>query len=1009
MPAGSALNLSGETFQLTDANNTAVTFTFWLNGITGAPANAIFFNATDTAATMAQDVANAINAAKFQIGATVQAGTANVSLSGLVHFANNTSPVVFVPTVISGEPDGQPSLNANSEPDDNGVTIGAIRAGFSLVPVTVNAIIDSTDPNLPHDANGNAFGYLLGWVDWTAAGTWTASDQVVFQDANGNIVNTVYNGTTTLYMRVPSNVTPGTTYARIRLSSTPNVSYDGQYDAAPNTAYGEVEDYQVQILPMAQSWGDAPDHSIGSQYSYPVTSAEGGAHAMISYNPVPGQANFDQPDFYMAAPGTVITPKPDGTPTLNPDSDPDNNGITFGAIHAGFGLVQVTVTAEIDSTDPNLPHDANGNAFGYLLGWADWSESGNWSAGDALKFQDANGNPVTTVYNGTTVLYMVVPNNAVVGSTYLRVRLSSSPNVSFDGSQDGTAPNTPYGQVDDFVVQVLAQPQSWGDAPDQSIGPQYTYPVTRAEGGAHVMISYNPTLGAANFDTPDFYLGADASTAPAGNTANLSGEQFQLTDNNNTTVTFTFWNSANPGPAPANAVLFNLADSAATMAQNIANAINTAAAAAPAGSNLQIGATVQAGTANVTLSGLSKFTNVTSPVIYVPAVITGMTDGQPSLNPNSNPNNGGIVVGNILRGMNTGWATVTSNIDPTDPNVAGKGYLVGWVDWNDSGVWTAGDQVQFLVNGTVQNYVVLPNGFDQQTAVSFVVPSTASLGKTYVRFRLTNTLNVSYNGTQDGVPGEYGEVADYAVQVNNMLENWGTAPEYYASTPSQQFYPTTAAHDGALQFIHLTTAGTPDFHLGATVDASADGQPALGPIGNGSDDGVQFPTYKGLPSDSLQVGGPNLLLISATPSAAFVTSSAPSGYGYLNAWIDYYGNGWSAAGDQVVTDLLLDPRTSRLGFQQVAANPARESVHDRQSGDHQRHDHRGDQRLGARGPYREEHLRPLPLYQYRWPAQPPTSAARRSTSAVRPRPRRIRRCLSARWRTTSCIAIRCSR
>jgi uncharacterized repeat protein (TIGR01451 family) len=108
-------------------------------------------------------------------------------------------------------------------------------------------------------------------------------------------------------------------------------------------------------------------------------------------------------------------------------------------------------------------------------------------------------------------------------------------------------------------------------------------------------------------------------------------------------------------------------------------------------------------------------------------------------------------------------------------------------------------------------------------------------------------------------------------------------------------YPTMLAANGARHGLRS------DLFLGATADAEPDGQPNAGATGDDTDgnndaDGVSFASYEGaLPA--LVPGASNTLDV-------FLNSGGDSCW--LNAWIDFNGNGsWADAGEQIFTNQPL--------------------------------------------------------------------------------------------------------
>jgi hypothetical protein len=118
-------------------------------------------------------------------------------------------------------------------------------------------------------------------------------------------------------------------------------------------------------------------------------------------------------------------------------------------------------------------------------------------------------------------------------------------------------------------------------------------------------------------------------------------------------------------------------------------------------------------------------------------------------------------------------------------------------------------------------------------------------------------------------------------------------------------YPTLLANDGARHTI------VPNVHLGAGIDAEADGQPnasALGddsnPLAPDDEDGVVF--------TSLAVAG-NPVTVKVTASVA----------GFLDAWVDFNVDGdWADAGEQIFAGEPLAAGVNNLTFNVPATTPA---------------------------------------------------------------------------------------
>ncbi|QEG24328.1 SdrD B-like domain-containing protein [Mariniblastus fucicola] len=112
-------------------------------------------------------------------------------------------------------------------------------------------------------------------------------------------------------------------------------------------------------------------------------------------------------------------------------------------------------------------------------------------------------------------------------------------------------------------------------------------------------------------------------------------------------------------------------------------------------------------------------------------------------------------------------------------------------------------------------------------------------------------------------------------------------PDYdYGDLPDS--YETLDASNGARHQLDGVT------FLGSSVDHEADGQPSSGATGDvGDEDGVVFVTP----------------LVAGTDATVEVTASVA---GYLNAWIDFNGNGTFEGGEQIATDQALTAGVNTL-------------------------------------------------------------------------------------------------
>ena len=128
--------------------------------------------------------------------------------------------------VVDGEPDGQPTANADGDDNDiNGDDEDGVTFTTLLIPGnTADVDVVASAPCL-----------LDAWVDFNIDGDWSDAGEQIFNSLP------LVPGVNNLSFGVSVVATTGTTFARFRVSSNGRLSFDG---AAPD---GEVEDYQVLL------------------------------------------------------------------------------------------------------------------------------------------------------------------------------------------------------------------------------------------------------------------------------------------------------------------------------------------------------------------------------------------------------------------------------------------------------------------------------------------------------------------------------------------------------------------------------------------------------------------------------------------------------------------------------------------------------------------------------------------------------------------------------------------
>ncbi len=160
--------------------------------------------------------------------------------------ARHTIGSLFLGSLIDAEADGQPDDEAgqggsggddnNGDADEDGVFAAA-----SIVAMSGKATRSSVS------VISSGAGKLDGWIDFNQDGDWVDVGEQIFTSTD------VVAGVNLLSFNVPAGATPGTTFARFRLSSAGGLAPTG---LAPD---GEVEDYIVSILDGDAAGGAAAE------------------------------------------------------------------------------------------------------------------------------------------------------------------------------------------------------------------------------------------------------------------------------------------------------------------------------------------------------------------------------------------------------------------------------------------------------------------------------------------------------------------------------------------------------------------------------------------------------------------------------------------------------------------------------------------------------------------------------------------------------------------------------
>jgi uncharacterized repeat protein (TIGR01451 family) len=144
---------------------------------------------------------------------------------------------------VTGDTNGQPTLNADGDTQDDGVTF----------PTTGNTPILSVGQSNSITVNASTTGVLNAWIDWNQNGVWEASEQIATNQAM-----TAGNNSITV---TPGDTAPhGKTYARFRFSTQSNLQPSG------TATDGEVEDYVINVVIPEITTCTAPLMNAGFEF-----------------------------------------------------------------------------------------------------------------------------------------------------------------------------------------------------------------------------------------------------------------------------------------------------------------------------------------------------------------------------------------------------------------------------------------------------------------------------------------------------------------------------------------------------------------------------------------------------------------------------------------------------------------------------------------------------------------------------------------------------------------------
>ncbi len=171
-------------------------------------------------------------------------------------------PTVYMGLGVSNENNGKPSVNANLDTQDDGVTLD----GSSLQDKIIDAGKTTTLKIITHGE-----GFLNAWIDWNSDGDFDDINEQIAKNIDGN------SGLITLNITAPNSATDITTYARFR--------YSYQKDLTPTGSAidGEVEDYKLNIHGNLEPFSCSDKLYLSNRTELGVGSGDSGATWLHSF------------------------------------------------------------------------------------------------------------------------------------------------------------------------------------------------------------------------------------------------------------------------------------------------------------------------------------------------------------------------------------------------------------------------------------------------------------------------------------------------------------------------------------------------------------------------------------------------------------------------------------------------------------------------------------------------------------------------------------------------------
>ena len=789
----------------------------------------------------------------------------------------------------------------NNTPDDeDGVSFATnLKVDDSSYSATVQVTNDTGN-----DAK------LVGWIDFNQDGVFALGESVVANvptgSNNANVTltwddnpnnNAINNLTSNGFFG--TNILPGTTYARFRLSTDAAFDGDNPLGAAGD---GEVEDYRLIV---GLDYGDARDSNPGTgQGNYNTLATDNGASHIISSDLSIG----------------YTTDADDGTAENAPATADDGNGVVGQLNYEYYSLTAPDSVNDI----PNAGADAFGTVdpSGNLVtqitdatqsGVADPNEFGIRYTGSIFIATPGTYTFSTTSDDGST---LSINNTQVVNNDGRHGSRREEGTYTFDSAGYYPIEIEYFENIGGNSLIVRYQPP--GVATETAIPADIlstndeegikTFPTLRSDNTSYSLdVTVNNATGVAatligwiDFDRSGTFDPNEAVTAPVpNNTSGNLGAAIPLNwsnipDDITAGITSARFRLSTDPDLDINSPTGLLDDGEVEdytidiVGVDYGDAPDTVTGANGEDAGEYKTTLADGGASHIVVDGLKLGATVDADRGTLQNLAATADDLD---NRGDDDDEDGITFNTLS--TNNANSTYTVNVDFTN-DTSSDAAIVGWIDFDQDGIFEPGEGAvadSDAATAGVQNFN--SQVFDRNTTLTWNVPAGIKGGTTYARFRISNDTT---NLTTAFPTGELasGEVEDYQIFVEGGTD-YGDAA--FADN-SDRYEATTTGH-GILSGLNIGDAIDDDPTPTANDTATADNI-----TGSNDEEGVTFnSTLK--PTDTeysveVDVNIPPAL----NASDDFSSDNLTGGTGWSNDWTESGAGGSGTIGtfeEQIVS------------------------------------------------------------------------------------------------------------